>query len=340
MEHLSRNWEERRAPTLKDVARAVGISEATASVVLNGARSGTRVSAKRRQDVIDAAARIGYRPNSLARALQAGHNHRIGFYSGRQAIDARSLFFTELLGGVCAGATAQDSNVVLFTAADDEVRLLELLTGASLDGLVLQCRPEDEIFPLLQNLRVPAVVINDAETLDLPVVGVDEVQGGCLQAERLAERGHRHALYKQSRSLTLSVQKRMTAFVARARELGIRTTIRYQDDFDEPIDAADIALVSEGSDRATAVVGWHDHAADRICARLTDAGIEVPGQVAVLGFDGFGSYYTPRFRLSSVRAPWFEVGRTAADLIAALMRGDQVPHLTSLPVEFVPGSTD
>ena len=338
MEHLTRTWEERRSPTLKDVARAVGVSEAAASVALNGARSGTRVSPATRQAVVDAAAVLGYRPNSVARALQAGHNHRIGLYTGRSEIDSRSLFFTEILGGMCAGARELGSSVVLLSVSDTEEWLMGLLTGASLDGLVVQARPDDPIFEMLGALRVPSVAINDAGG-PLPVVGVDEEAGGTLQAGHLVGAGHRHVLYKQSRELTPSIQRRMDAFLAAARRLGMRTTVRYHDDFDRPLDAADVALLTDGPDRATAVVGWHDHAADLTCAHLERAGIDVPGAVAVVGFDGFRSYYTPRFVLTTVRAPWFEVGQTAVRLTAALLRGEDVPLLTTLPVELFHGGT-
>ena len=336
--HSTRNWEERKAPTLKDVAREVGVSEATASIVLNGARSGTRISDARRQEIVEAAARIGYRPNSVARALQAGRNHRVGLYTGYPEIDARSLFFTEILGGMCSGARAMGANVVILSVSEGEDRLLGVLTGASLDGLVVQAREDDPIFTLLGDLRVPVVAINEAAG-PLPVVGIDEESGGAMQAAHLAERGHRHVLYKQSRELSESLQRRMTAFTESARRLGVRTTVRYHDHFDEPLDAADVALVRQGEGRATAIVGWHDHAADLVCARLRAEGVDVPRSVAVVGFDGFQSYYTPRFVLTTVRAPWFAVGRRAVELTAALLRGEDVPLLTTLPVEFVPGST-
>ena len=67
-----------------------------ASVVINGARSGTRISEKTRQTIIEAAARIGYRPNGLARSLTTGKTNLIGVYSGRTNLDSRNFFFAEL----------------------------------------------------------------------------------------------------------------------------------------------------------------------------------------------------------------------------------------------------
>jgi LacI family transcriptional regulator len=338
MEHLKETWDDRRAPTLKDVARAVGISEATASVVLNGSKSGTRVSAARRQAVVEAAARIGYRPNSVARALQAGRNHRIGIYSGRAEFDARNLFFAELLGGMCTAARALGSNVVLHTSGDDPGQLLELVSSAALDGLLVHASHDDPIVPLLGELRAPAVAIAD-KVAGLHSVGVDDALGGVLQAEHLARKGHRHVLYKQVRYLPQSAFDRMEAFLRTAKSLGMRVTVRYEERFEEPFDASDVALVRSGEGRPTAVVAWHDRSAELACIRLRDEGIDIPGEVAVVGFDGFRSYYSSLFNLTTVRAPWHQVGQVATEHLARLTSGEAVPLLTTLPVELLQGDT-
>lgn len=343
MRHETQGWEERRAPTLKDVAREVGVSEATASVVLNGARSGTRVSGATRQAVTDAAARIGYRPNSVARALQAGRNHRVGFYSGRSNLDARNLFFAEILGGLCGAALGHGLNVVLHTAGDDPDRLLELVTDASLDGLVLHAGPDDPIIPLLSGLRGPAVFVADPFP-GFPSVAVDDRRGGILQAEYLAARGHRHVLYLLARQPVGSAIARMESFLAAAKGLGMRTTVRYEETYARPLDASDFApalrdLGQGEGDRATAIVAWHDDVAAQTCEALAGLGVAVPGKVAVMGFDGFRSLFPTRFDITSVHAPWFDVGRIALDRLAALGRGEDVPLLTTLPVELIPGST-
>lgn len=338
MEHLTRSWEERRSPTLKDVARAVGVSEATASVVLNGARSGTRVSEATRQAVVDAAATIGYRPNSVARALQAGRNHRIGLYSGRSEIDARNLFFSEILSGMCETAHAHGSNVVLHTSGDEPERLAELVSGAALDGLVIHAGADDPIIPLLAGLRAPAVAVADV-VVGLPSVVVDDRLGGRLQAEHLHAKGHRHVLYQLARHPVGSALDRLDSFQATAKALGMRTSVRYEETFARPLDASDLAAALGGKERATAVVGWNDRVAELACTALDAAGMAIPSDVAVVGFDGFRSHFAPRFILTTVRAPWAQVGATAVERIAQLVRGEDVPLLTTLPVDLISGST-
>jgi LacI family transcriptional regulator len=79
--------------------------------------------------------------------------------------------------------------------------------------------------------------------------------------------------------------------------------------------------------------------AQRICNRLDSLGISIPRDVAVVGFDGFVHACKPRHQLTTVRAPWAEVGRVAMRLLMALVEQESVPTLTTLPVEFIRGTT-
>ena len=130
-----------RAVTLQDVAKAAGVSSSAASVVLNGCRSGTRVSVPTRRKVMEVATQLGYRPNEVARSLVTGQTNRIGVYSGRSELDSRNPFFAEILGGIFAEATEFDLDTVVHTACKNERRLLDLVRGRSLDGLIVHCRP-------------------------------------------------------------------------------------------------------------------------------------------------------------------------------------------------------
>ncbi len=79
----------KRAHTLRDVAERVGVGPATASVVLNGSRSGTKVSEKTREAILQAARELNYRPNALARSLRTRRTGIVGYFSGYSFIDPR-----------------------------------------------------------------------------------------------------------------------------------------------------------------------------------------------------------------------------------------------------------
>lgn len=340
MTSFRRSWKEGRVATLKDVARDAGVSESTVSVVLNGARSGTRVSEATRQTILATAERLGYRPNGLARSLQNGRSNRLGVYSGSAPLDARNMFFAELLGGMLEGSRGSESNITVHTTGNTSECLLDLVSNRSVDGLVVHAQPNDPILPILGELRVPAVAV--ADRLDtLPSVCVDDRAGGVLQAEHLAELGHRHVLVKADYRPFRSVEDRVSAFVERARALGLEVSIGRPATYDEPFDLGpeDLRLLTRAERPATAVVAWNDSEAERVCAQLEALGLDVPGRIGVVGFDGFHLSYRPYYGLTTVRAPWTEVGRVAVSVLMSLIKGEAVPAVTTLPVELVRGDT-
>lgn len=338
MEQFRHNTD-RRSVTLQEVARAAGVSSSAASVILNGAKSGTRVSVTTQRAVLEVAARMGYRPHPLAQSLATGRSGRIGVYSGQARLDSRNAFFAEILGGVFDGAEQFQLDTVVHTSGNDEARLVNLLRGQSLDGLIVHPHPDDKILPLLGELMVPAVSIADA-TEGVPSVAVDDVEGGNLLARHLASLGHRHVLVKRSLPPRSSAIRRIAAFSETCSQLGIRVTMGVElSDIGAGLDASDLRVLTQSSDRATAVMAWSDAVAESVCQSLEAFGLEVPGDVAVVGFDGFRSRNASRFELTTVQAPWSAVGRQAVRHLDTLVRGEPVPMLTTLPVIFHHGNT-
>ena len=339
MAEENRTWGGREQITLRDVAREAGASQSAASVVLNGARSGTRVSAQKRRSLMEAAERMGYRPNGLARSLSTGRTNRIGVYSGRAKLHSRNAFYSELLGGVFDGAFEFGVNTMIHTSGNGEKQLLDLVSSRSIDGLIVNVDETDPILPLLGELRMPAVAMVD-RVESLPSVSADDRTGGTMQARHLYMLGHRHVLVKHNPRPPRSVADRIDAFVFAAQQLDMRVSLAYTEDGREGVlDLEDIRVLSEGEDRATAVVGWSDFIAENICLRLLSLGVDIPGQVAAIGFDGFEHPCPPPFVLTTIRAPWAQVGREATRILQSLIEGKEVPALTLLPIEFFRGTT-
>jgi len=338
MERMEHTWSERRSTTLRDVAREVGVSESTVSVVLNRTRSRTRVSANTRRVVLEAAERLGYRPNALARSLQTGQTHRIGMYSGFTRLDARNLFFAELLGGMFEGSLEHGTNTVVHTSGFDPDHLIELVSNRAIDGLVIHARDDDPIIPMLDDLRVPVVAVADGVP-NVPSVVVDDETGGWLQAKHLDSLGHKNVLYKQTSAASSSSMRRMNAFINAAAQFGMEVSLHEDPYESEPLTPRDMAALSRTTGRISAIVNWNDQCAERVCQRLNEMGMEIPKEVAVIGFDGFRAFYTPRYHLTTIRAPWVEVGRRAVGILMNLIKGDSVPSITVLPTEFIRGET-
>lgn len=328
-----------RSITLQEVARAAGVSSSAASVILNGAKSGTRVSSATQRSVLEVAKRLGYRQQAEALSRATGSSGRIGVYSGQNRLDSRNSFFAEVLGGVFDGAQDLGLDTVVHTSGVEEARLIDLVKSRSLDGLIIHPIAGDPIVPLLSKLLVPAVAIADSlETL--PSVVVDDVGGGTLLAQHLASLGHRHVLVKQSNISRLSAIARVAAFSQTCTRLGVKVTARFEIiDGSGGVNAADLRLLTEGPDRATAVMAWSDSVAESVCLGLDEVGIAVPGSVSVVGFDGIGHHFSPRYDLTTICAPWAAVGREAVRQLSSMILGGPVSMRTTLPVSFHHGNT-
>jgi DNA-binding LacI/PurR family transcriptional regulator len=245
----------------------------------------------------------------------------------------------ELLGGIFEAAGEYRQNTTIHSSGKDLDGLLDLVSNRSLDALIVHAGDDDPIIPLLGELRIPAVAVAD-RIERLPSVVVDDAAGGELQAFHLNSVGHRHVITKENPDPVSSAVIRMASFCGTAEKLGMKVSRRTETrDQNFGLGPVDIELLTLGSDRATAVVGWSDHVAQRICDRLDSLGFSVPKDVAVVGFDGTEHACTPRHVLTTIRAPWAKVGGTAVALLNQLIEGDSVSAVTTLPVEFILGAT-
>ena len=329
-------WQDNSSATLKQVAKAVGVSESLASVVLNGAKSGTRVSALTRAKVIEAARSMGYRPNSVARSLLTGKTHRLGLYSEHLLLWPGSLFSTEVLCGLFDGAAAHEMDLLIHVSERDAQvnRAVEMLTNRSIDGLIVHAKADDPVLPLLGEVRVPAIAIVDRID-DIPSICADDRSGGAIAAQYLHRACHRHVLAR--RAYTRSGVDRVDAFCEAAALLGIKVTVT------EPsycgIQPAELEILKGSQDRATAMFVWNDLDAIKVCKDLIAAGVEIPRDVAVLGFDGYDIEFGQGLRLTTIQAHWRAVSRSAVNFLMALIHGDPIPNLTLVPIEFRRGNT-
>jgi len=341
---------QRRPATLREIAERVGVGPSTASVVLNGAKSGTKVSEVTRQAILEAAKELNYRPNAVARSLRMRRTGIIGFFSGYEYIDPRNQYIAEVMSGLQAGCAAHGLNLLLFTpnSGHTEAEIVGNLADGRLDGLVITARPEHPINALLAGSHLPVVAIAD-RIPELPSVLVDAAEGGRLQARHLAEKGHRRVLYVPSDYPFPSVVERYRSFHEEAALLGL-TVIEgspvsgHLDDRNLP-SGINLRLSKEdisnlyGANRVTAIQCWDDTPAYRIATQIADLGLRVPLDVAIGGYNGCAPSVEPRWKLSTVSASWPNVGAAAIDVLNASIEGREYAHETILPVHFVAGTT-
>lgn len=322
--------------TVQDVARTAGVSVGTVSRVLNG---GSSVSASAKEKVNAAIKELGYRPLASARDLRRDRTMRVLAL----AKNLDSLVISEVFRGV--GDAAADNGYVSLIAATDgdldrEQQLVDMLRNGSVDGLVIfsPSMPDDDVNTVAEQLSVIQVCeIVDAEAAF--GVSIDDRQAAYDITKHLIDTGAKK----------LAMLAHRGARSGRLREEGFRQALT------EAGLEADQILLGEGNfgfhsgralakmllkakaDLPDAVFCGTDIVAAGCVRELTDAGLRVPQDIAVAGFDDSAQAEMCVPELTTVRQPAYEMGRVAfAELLERMtVEGSHRKGRTFLPHELV-----
>ncbi|HET6382616.1 MAG TPA: LacI family DNA-binding transcriptional regulator [Armatimonadota bacterium] len=325
-----------KSATLDDIATRAGVSRMAVSVVLNGSRSGTRVSQATRQQILDIARELDYRPNFVARSLARRSTHIFGFYSGFDYFDARNPFIAEMTAGLLEECARHKRDLLLHTVFRGQVisGLYDELLSGKVDGLVIWATDDDPLVALLRDSRLPVVSI--VETLHpFPSVGVAEYRGAFEIGQYLFERGHRSILYLTQSAPSKSRRLRLEGIQQAAAQMGMELQVTV----DLPGAGGQEALSRPPGLRPTAIACWNDMAAYQALSYCRRSHIAVPQEIAITGFDGIESPIELDVRLTTARAPWAQVASTAIAYLVDLLEGREVPTEMILPVELIHGDT-
>jgi len=312
------------AVTLRDVARAAGVSAATASRALSAP---DLVAPERRELVRRIARELGYRPNRAARELITGRSGHLCLV----VPDLENPFFSAVAKAVQSRARAAGHAVVVADAEEDPRLEAELVAqlGAQADGVLL-CSPRmsaDDLAAVAADGR-PVLLVN-REGADLPSVVVDNRDGLRQAARHLHALGHRRVAYAGGPAGSWSDARRRDGLAALDLDLEVLDLGAHAPVFAGGVGAADLAVAGG----ATAVLTYNDLMALGVLDRLRARGVRVPEDMSVVGFDDapVATLVTPS--LTTVAVPLARLGRTAVDLLLTPHDGD-APR-TVLPVELV-----
>jgi LacI family transcriptional regulator len=312
------------AVTLSDVARKAGVSTAAASVVLNGAKTATRVSAETRQRIEATARELNYVPNAVARGLARRQTGTIGLLTQRFRIDdSPQTFGMEALQGVLDACEEAGRHLTVFSA-----RLFELdadltpLAEGRCDGLVIVAPFwNSPLLPYLQERQIPAVVIgHHGAPPQIPSVMVDNAGGVEASLKHLLERGYRRlAFLAGDERYCDAIERRETfeSFIAHQSLSG--EVIPKASSRDGARTATTRLLSRPRAERPDAIVAWNDAAAIGALSAAREAGISLPDELAVVGFDNITTSEQQTPPLTTVHQPFLKMGHQAAHTLFDLL---------------------
>ena len=310
-----------RKPTSFDVARLAGVSR---SAVSRAFTPGGAVAEKTRQKVFAAASELGYRVNSLARALQGEHSGIMGVLASRLDTPVRSRQVKLL-----AQAMLSDGYRPMLVTAEhpeDVAGLFDMLLGYNVAGVVVTSdTPPQSAIEACRHARVPVVLINRAE----PAAGwgdrvvADPGESGALAHRILVQAGVTRPAVLTPAAPSYSVTGRTEAF-ARAAPGTLRLAAR-----DQSYAAARAALCQAGADGFDGLFCATDlMALGALDALRLDLGVAVPEQVQVLGFDDIEQASWGAYQLSTIRQDFETQTALAIRLLQARIADRDLPTRT------------
>ncbi|MFG3497707.1 LacI family DNA-binding transcriptional regulator [Streptomyces sp. NPDC047928] len=305
-----------RSVGIKDVARAAGVSVGTVSNVINRPAS---VTEETRARVLSTIERLGYVRSESARQLRAGRSRIISLL----VLDMANPFFVDVASGAERAAREAGLGVMLCNSGqstDEESEYLGLFSEQRVRGMLIT--PVDPAGAHLRAFRrqgIPYVLVDRvAPSSEGCSVSVDDVTGGALAVRHLIAQGHSEIAYVSGPLRLAQCADRRDGALQALAEAGLpaeRLRLIETDRLDVASGRDSGARLLGMSSRPTAVFCANDLLALGMLQALYAAGVSVPDDVALVGYDDIEFASAATVPLTSVRQPAFQMGRIAAELL-------------------------
>lgn len=310
--------------TIKDVAREAKVSVASVSRVLNGLGG---VTPETKKNVREVAARLNYIPDNAARSLITGRTNTIGAVLP----DLYGEFFSELIRGIDLAARARGLHLLVSSSHDgvaDAAAAVRAMRGR-VDGMLILSEYVDAAF-LEENLpeKLPAVLLDSpVKSARFPVLNIDNRAGAIAMVRHLVDAGHQRIAFITGPKTNFDAQQREKGYrAAMAKHAPDAALTIVEGDFTEESGHRAARELLAKKPRPQAVFAANDMMAIGCLYAFKEAGIDVPGDIALAGFDDIliARYVTPP--LSTVQVRIADLGRLALERLATLLNPtDQTP---------------
>lgn len=327
----------RRRPTSADVAQRAGVSRTTVSLVLNDRSESIPETTRRR--VLDAASALGYHPDHSARGLAGGRSQTLALVLRQSAEQvAGDALLAETLRGLATAARSAGFRVLVEPLSPGGPTYGELVRSGRADGLVVSGPMFDD--PELAALVAegfPVVIQGHLPGVNAPSVDIDNVASARLAATHLIERGHRAIACVTNAPLTYTAASDRLAGYREAladASLPADPALVAAGDFDAASGHRAMAAILARA-RPDAVFVASDVVALGAIGAIREAGLRVPEDVSVVGFDDIplAAFFDPP--LTTIRLPAHELGLAAGTAVLDLIAGRDVQIRTLLETQIV-----
>lgn len=326
--------------TIEDVARAAKVSDATVSRVFN---NNVHVSEKTRERVLKAAARLGYVMNQQARRLAGGKSHVVGLL----VRDLSTGYIGEIIRGAGDELAEADYDLMLHTMHRrkmDEAQHVAALVRGLADGLLLILpRNPGAYLESLRQRNFPHVLIDhqgisDGSSDGSPSVGATNRRGACDATRYLIELGHQRIGFITGTLDLGCARDRLHGYKAALTRARIKfdPELVRQGDFHQPEGYLHAKALLSLPQPPTAIFASNDVMAFGAMEAARERGLNIPGDVSVIGFDDIPQAMNVHPALTTVRQPLAHMGQAAARMLLARIANPRLPaECIELPTELI-----
>jgi DNA-binding LacI/PurR family transcriptional regulator len=314
------------AVTMREVATQSGFSPATVSIVLNNAPLARYIAPATKKRIEEVARKLGYRPNAMARFLRSKRSHSVGV----MFFDITDPFCTLVLRGI-ENALYQSSYVPIFADAHNQrnrfERYLEMLLERHVEALIVVANwlfVDIQLLGDLSKRNIPAATIGwELPGNTISSVMVDNETGARLALEHLYQLGHRKIAFLRGPKMLIDSGPRWRGIQKFAQSAGLEIDASLVQQLPESLDPnssfeSGFRFVEEWLQRKkkfTALMAFDDLAALGAIRALTKAGVKVPEQCSVTGFDDVALSALAAPSLTTVRQPMEAMGGLAVNIV-------------------------
>jgi DNA-binding LacI/PurR family transcriptional regulator len=327
---------ERRQVGLKDIASHLGLSKATVSYILSGSPGAKSIPEKTKQRVLNAARELNYRPNFVARSLQSQRTYAVGVLVPEFSDGYSGL----VLNGI-EERLRENGYLCLVTSHGRKPEALEqypqMLFDRRVEGLIAVDTPYTQELPL------PVVSVSGHDRVPgVTYVVLNHDMAADLALQHLVELGHKRVAFIRGQSFTADATARWNSIKVAARKWKIEIdpllVAQLEENSPSPMVGfrAAARILANASEPFTALFAFNDVSAIGAIKALHEAGLQVPRDVSLIGFDDILAAEFQSPALTTIRQPLAQMGMLAADvLLKRIAANDTHPQIVQVAPELI-----
>lgn len=310
---------QKKKVTIKDVAKEAGVSYATVSRALSGS---TEIGEETRHRILKICDDMGYSPNSLARSMVSKKTNTIGVIVPSIEND----YMSGIVSSLELNLKKQGYNIMVCNSMYDldvEREAFRLLISKQVDGLVIiptGTETYSSLKPLIES--IPIVFIGEnLKNIPENYVSINNYEGGKMGTEYLYSLGHRNILYMGCRKNSLTHERRIQGYLDACGELGIK--VKHIDStYGRSSVEAGYATAKHVFDKSlnfTAIFCAADSFAIGVMKAADEAGIRIPEDISIIGFDNLPFTGLPRIDLTTIDQSKNELAKSAVEILVGII---------------------